>query len=71
MRMPKDNVMIKCPFHEDTNPSFLVRGSFGYCFGCGAREDVIALCCRKYGHTFTSAIDFLLSEDLQMELRHA
>lgn len=33
----------RCPFHDDHRPSFQDYGSHFYCFGCGARGDVITL----------------------------
>ncbi|MFN8473919.1 MAG: CHC2 zinc finger domain-containing protein [Anaerolineae bacterium] len=33
----------RCPFHDDRRPSFQDYGSHFYCFGCGARGDVITL----------------------------
>lgn len=58
--LPKDNIMIQCPFHKDKHPSFLVRGNFGYCFGCGVKEDTISAVKRIYNYTFSQAIQWLL-----------
>ena len=35
--------MVRCPFHDDRHPSFKLNPDFYYCFGCGARGDVIDL----------------------------
>ena len=40
--------MVKCPFHEDHNPSMKVDDRF-YCFGCHASGDVIDFTARLFG----------------------
>lgn len=35
------NGMALCPFHEDHNPSLKLNEDYFYCFGCGAKGDVI------------------------------
>ena len=40
--------MVKCPFHEDHNPSMKVDDRF-YCFGCHASGDVIDFTSRLFG----------------------
>lgn len=40
--------MARCPFHEDHHPSMKVDDRF-YCFGCGARGDVIDFTARLFG----------------------
>ena len=40
--------MVKCPFHEDHNPSMKVDDRF-YCFGCGNSGDVIDFTARLFG----------------------
>ena len=35
--------MTRCPFHDDRHPSLKLNPDFYYCFGCGARGDVIDL----------------------------
>ena len=35
------NGMTCCPFHEDRSPSLKLNEDYFYCFGCGARGDVI------------------------------
>jgi len=34
-------VLIKCPFHNDNEPSMYVTQDFAYCFSCGAKKDAI------------------------------
>ena len=40
--------MVKCPFHEDHDPSMKVDNRF-YCFGCRASGDVIDFTVRLFG----------------------
>ena len=35
--------MARCPFHDDHHPSLKLNPDFYYCFGCGARGDVVDL----------------------------
>lgn len=35
------NNMVCCPFHDDRNPSMKLNENYFYCFGCGAKGDVI------------------------------
>lgn len=35
--------MTRCPFHDDRHPSLKINPDFYYCFGCGAKGDVIDL----------------------------
>ena len=35
--------MARCPFHDDRHPSLKLNPGYYYCFGCGARGDVIDL----------------------------
>ena len=41
--------MICCPFHADRTPSMKLNEDYSYCFGCGARGDVIDLAARLFG----------------------
>lgn len=55
-----------CPFHKDTNAgSFrinLENGAFT-CFSCGAKGgDIISFAMKKYGHSFSQAIQQLAKE---------
>ena len=43
------NGMACCPFHEDRNPSLKLNEDYFYCFGCGAKGDVIDFTARLYG----------------------
>ena len=33
--------MVCCPFHDDRHPSLKLNEDYFYCFGCGAKGDVI------------------------------
>ena len=35
------NGMVCCPFHNDRHPSMKLNEDYFYCFGCGAKGDVI------------------------------
>ena len=35
------NGMVCCPFHDDRHPSLKLNEDYFYCFGCGAKGDVI------------------------------
>ena len=43
------NGMACCPFHEDAHPSLKLNEDYFYCFGCGARGDVIDFTARLFG----------------------
>ena len=44
----KPNGMVRCPFHDDRNPSMKVDIRF-YCFGCLAKGDVIDFVSKLFG----------------------
>ena len=37
------NGMTCCPFHHDRHPSLKLNKDYFFCFGCGAKGDVIDL----------------------------
>ncbi len=41
--------MVCCPFHNDKNPSMKLNTDYFYCFGCGAKGDVIDFVARFFG----------------------
>jgi DNA primase len=53
--------MGRCPFHEEKTPSFSVNGvdKLYYCFGCGAKGDVITFVREIEGLDFTAAVEWL------------
>ena len=40
--------MVRCPFHDDHNPSLKLNKDYFYCFGCGAGGDVVSLTSRLF-----------------------
>lgn len=53
--------MVRCPFHEDHNPSMKVDDRF-YCFGCGASGDVIDFTARLFGISLKDAAEKLAAD---------
>jgi len=53
--------MGRCPFHEEKTPSFSVNGvdKLYYCFGCGAKGDLITYVRETEGLDFTGAVEWL------------
>ena len=53
--------MGRCPFHEERTPSFSVNGvdKLYYCFGCGAKGDLITFVRETEGLDFAGAIEWL------------
>ncbi|MGH3001869.1 MAG: DNA primase [Gaiellaceae bacterium] len=53
--------MGRCPFHEERTPSFSVNGvdKLYYCFGCGAKGDLITFVRESEGLYFAGAIEWL------------
>ena len=53
--------MGRCPFHEEKTPSFSVNGvdKLYYCFGCGAKGDLITFVRETEGLDFAGAIEWL------------
>ena len=43
------NGMACCPFHNDRHPSLKLNEDYFFCFGCGAKGDVIDLVARLFG----------------------
>jgi DNA primase len=59
---PSGNKLLgRCPFHDDTSPSFVVYPVTDtyYCFGCRAHGDVIAFIQHKRSKTYHQALDEL------------
>ena len=51
----------RCPFHDERTPSFSVNpvDKFYYCFGCGAKGDLITFVRETQGLDFVGAIEWL------------
>ncbi len=56
------NGMICCPFHEDRHPSLKLNEDYFYCFGCGAKGDVIDFTSRFLGLTEKEAAQKLAAD---------
>ncbi len=49
------NNMVCCPFHDDRTPSMKLNEDYFYCFGCGAKGDVIDFVARLFDLTSLQA----------------
>lgn len=49
------NKMVSCPFHDDHTPSMKLNKEYFYCFGCGAKGDVIDFVARLFDMTSLQA----------------
>lgn len=56
----------RCPFHVDRNPSMKLNDDYFFCFGCGARGDVIDLTAKLYGMSSYDAVH-KLAEDFGVD----
>ena len=56
------NGMVCCPFHNDRHPSLKLNEDYFFCFGCGAKGDVIDLVARLFGLTNLQAAQQLASD---------
>jgi DNA primase len=61
LRKTGPRYMGRCPFHEERTPSFSVNGveKFYYCFGCGAKGDLITFVRETEQLDFAGAIEWL------------
>jgi DNA primase len=61
----------RCPFHEERSPSFWVNPDtkLYYCFGCGAKGDLISFVCEAEGLDFAGAVE-LLADRFGVELQY-
>ncbi len=51
--------MGRCPFHDDSSPSFVVYDDHYHCFGCRAHGDAITYVRHVQGLSFVEALRFL------------
>ena len=56
------NGMACCPFHNDRHPSLKLNEDYFFCFGCGAKGDVLNLVARLFGLTNLQAAQQLASD---------
>jgi DNA primase len=61
LRKAGNRYMGRCPFHEERTPSFSVNAvdKLYYCFGCGAKGDLITFVRDTEGLDFTGSIEWL------------
>ena len=70
LRKTGGRYMGRCPFHEERTPSFSVNPveKFYYCFGCGAKGDLITFVRETEQLDFAGAIEWLADRfNLQIE----
>lgn len=58
---------IRCPFHNDKNPSLAIYEEAYHCFGCGAHGDVIDFVARYFNLEPIEAV-YRLAEDFNVPL---
>ena len=56
------NGMVCCPFHDDRHPSMKLNEDYFYCFGCGAKGDVIEFTSKLFGITASEAAQKLSTD---------
>ena len=56
------NGMVRCPFHDDTNPSMKLYDDHYHCFGCQATGDAIHLTAKLFGVTDQEAANKLAAD---------
>lgn len=56
------NGMVCCPFHRDLHPSMKLNEETFYCFGCGAKGDVIEFTSKLFGITALEAAQKLSAD---------
>ena len=56
------NGMACCPFHNDRHPSLKLNEDYSFCFGCGAKGDVIDLVARLFDLSSYEAAQKLASD---------
>jgi DNA primase len=61
LRKAGPRYVARCPFHEERTPSFSVNAveKFYYCFGCGAKGDVITFVRETEQLEFAEAVEWL------------
>ncbi len=56
------NGMACCPFHNDRHPSLKLNEDYFFCFGCGAKGDVIDLVARLFDLSSYEAVQKLAAD---------
>jgi DNA primase len=74
LRQARDEWVGRCPFHEERSPSFSVNAGkkLYYCFGCGAKGDVIDFVRQTEAVDYVGAIEWLAGRyGLELEYEEA
>ena len=74
LRQVRDEWIGRCPFHEERSPSFSVNAGkkLYYCFGCGAKGDVIDFVRQTEAVDYVGAIEWLAGRyGLELEYEEA
>ena len=56
------NGMARCPFHNDRHPSLKLNEEYFFCFGCGAKGDVIDFVARLFDLSSYEAVQKLAAD---------
>ena len=56
------NNMVSCPFHNDRHPSMKLNEDYFFCFGCGAKGDVIDLVAKLFNLSNHEAVQKLAAD---------
>lgn len=56
LRKEGHNLVARCPYHEETTPSFTVYTDHFYCFGCQVYGDLFDWLMRDASRTFAEAV---------------
>ena len=60
LRIPYSRGLIRCPFHRDSTPSFMIYPDNGYhCFGCGKHGSNAIDFVMELGYDFGQAVNEL------------
>ncbi len=74
LRQVRDEWIGRCPFHEERSPSFSVNSGkkLYYCFGCGAKGDVIDFVRQTEAVDYVGAIEWMAGRyGLELEYEEA
>lgn len=64
-KIDEHNIMMCCPYHNETRPSFGITTSYPYmfnCFSCGTSGELVSLVSHIYGISYLAAYKKLLTQ---------
>lgn len=64
-----NNYACRCPFHEETNPSFYIFDDHAFCFGCSWQGDVIKFIQDVKGLGFFDTLEWLRTQVGELPLK--